>query len=233
MSKWPLTRVNKIRQTDVVTLRFSVHCAFAVIPTTMDLPDTRNSLLLQVRDLKNRHAWEEFSDIYRPVIFRLAKLKGLQTSDAEDLTQQVLINVARAIDGWQPDPHRAKFRTWLRTVADNAILNALTRQRPDRAIGGDAGHAALTIQPTPAANSKLLKIEYRREVFVQVSQQIRSEFSDDTWAAFWRTTVDEIDIDDVAKELGRTRGSVYASRSRVMKRLRQKVEEYDDPDHLL
>lgn len=198
----------------------------------MDLPDTRNSLLLQVRDLENRQAWEEFSAIYRPVIFRLAKLKGLQASDAEDLTQQVLIKVAKAINGWEPDSSRAKFRTWLRTVADNAILNALTRKRPDQGTGGEAIHTALTIQPTPVDNSRLLQIEYRREIFVQAAQQIRPEFSDETWAAFWRTTVDGINIDEVAELLERTRGSVYASRSRVMKRLKQKVEEYDNPDHL-
>lgn len=196
----------------------------------MDEPETRDSLLLQVRDLQNQQAWDEFSEIYRPVILRLAQRKGLQISDAEDLTQQVLINVARAIDGWEPDPGRAKFRTWLRRVTENAILNALTRQRPDRAIGGEAIQTELTAQPTEAADSKLLKIEYRREVFVRVAKQIRSEFSDGTWASFWRTTVDGIDINDVAKDLGRTRGSVYASRSRVMKRLRQKVEEYDDSD---
>lgn len=198
----------------------------------MDLPDTRHSLLIQVRDPTNRQAWEEFSAIYRPVIFRLAKLKGLQASDAEDLAQQVLINVAKAIDRWEPDSGRARFRTWLRTVADNAILNALTRKRPDQATGGEIIHAALAVQPTPSENSRLLQIEYRREVFIRAAQQIRIEFSDETWAAFWKTTVDEIDIDDVAKHLGRTRGSVYASRSRVMKRLKQKVEEYDDPDHL-
>ncbi|MEP3480985.1 MAG: RNA polymerase sigma factor [Fuerstiella sp.] len=197
----------------------------------MDLPDTRNSLLLEVRDLKNRQAWEEFSAIYRPVIFRLAQFKGLQTQDAEDLTQQVLINVARAINGWEPDPDKAKFRTWLRRVADNAILNALTRQRPDKAAGGEVSQSILAEYPTSSDDSKLLQIEYRRAVFALVAKQIRPEFSDETWAAFWKTTVDEIDIDDVAKELGRTRGSVYAARSRVMKRLRSKVEEYDASDH--
>lgn len=193
----------------------------------MNLPDTRQSLLLQVRSPKNRQAWEEFSDIYRPVIFRLARQKGLQTSDAEDLTQQVLLNVAKAIDNWEPDPERAKFRTWLRKVADNAILNAITRKRPDQPTGGDTLHSALTDQPADGPDSEVLRTEYRREVFVQVAQQIRSEFTEATWQSFWLTTVDGMDIDDVAKELARTRGSVYASRSRVMKRLRQKVEEFD------
>ena len=39
--------------------------------------------------------------------------------------------------------------------------------------------------------------------------------------------MDDVDVEVAAVQLGRTRGSVYASRSRVMKRLKQKVEELD------
>lgn len=193
-------------------------------------PETRNSLLLQVRDHANAEAWEEFAAIYRPVICRLAVLKGLQPADAEDLAQQVLVSVAKAINRWEPDSDRAKFRTWLRRVADNAILNALTRRRPDRGAGDIGDNDLLSQQAVHSGpDSGLLRIEYRREVFAQAAQQIRGEFSDDTWAAFWMTAVDNIEINAAARKLGRTRGSVYAARSRVMKRLKQKIEDFDDP----
>jgi len=62
-----------------------------------------------------------------------AKIRGVVLDDvdpripgAEDLAQQVLISVAGGIQRWETDPRRARFRTWLRRVADNAILNALT-----------------------------------------------------------------------------------------------------------
>ena len=97
----------------------------------MNLPDTRESLILRVRDSEDREAWDQFSQIYRPVICRLAAKKGMQAADAEDLAQQVLVSVSRAIERWEPDAERAKFRTWLKRVTDNAILNALTRRIPD------------------------------------------------------------------------------------------------------
>ena len=61
-----------------------------------------------------------------PVVYRLALRKGLQHADAEDLAQQVLTAVSKAIDRWQTDPTRAKFRTWLHRIAQNAIINALS-----------------------------------------------------------------------------------------------------------
>lgn len=191
----------------------------------MNLPDTRPSLLLRVRDANDADAWDEFGQIYRPVIVRLAKIKGMQDADADDLAQHVLFAVSRAVDRWQPDASRGRFRTWLRTVTNNAILNALTRGVPDRAAADEVIDQFLQQHPDRSGpDSDLLRTEYRREIFQQAAAKIRSEFSDETWNSFWLTAVDGIEVDDVARQLHRTRGSVYASRSRVMNRLKTEIE---------
>lgn len=193
----------------------------------MTTPETRPSLLLRVRDHDDQAAWDEFSEIYRPVIVRLATIKGMQVADAEDLAQQVLISVSDAICRFEPDKNRAKFRTWLQRVSENAILNALTRAAPDLASGADEEQRLLHQRPDSGGpDSALLKTEYRREVFAWAARQIRNEFSDETWMSFWLTSVDGLDVKSAGKQLGRSRGSVYASRSRVMKRLKQQVEEF-------
>ena len=85
-------------------------------------PETRPSLLIRLKDQGDQAAWTEFVEVYRPVICRLAASRGMQNADAEDLAQQVLTSLAKAIGRWQDDPQRARFRTWLRRVANNAIL---------------------------------------------------------------------------------------------------------------
>ncbi|MEZ6039248.1 MAG: sigma-70 family RNA polymerase sigma factor [Planctomycetaceae bacterium] len=195
----------------------------------MKSPDTRPSLLLRVRNANDAAAWDEFVQIYQPLIHRLARIKGLQTADADDLVQQVLLAVSRAVERWEVDATRGKFRTWLRTVANNAILNALTRRSPDRASGTDEVEQLLRqCQVHDETHSDLLDTEYRRQLFQQAAAAIRSEFSDDTWNSFWFTAVEGLEIDDVVTRLGRSRGSVYASRSRVMKRLKQEIEKLQE-----
>ena len=81
-------------------------------------------------------------------------------------------------------------------------------------------------QANDGPESGLLQVEFRREVFARAAQQIRGEFSDDTWMSFWLTAVDGLEIEAAAEQLGRTRGSVYASRSRVIKRLKRAVDEF-------
>ena len=191
-------------------------------------PDTRSSLLIRVRDPADQAAWHEFVEIYRPVILRLARQKGMQDADAEDVAQQVLVAIAKAVEQREHDPKRAKFRTWLHRVAHNAILNALTRGRPDRGSGDSALLAVLNGQESQAGpDSDLLRLEYRREVFRWAARRIRQEFQQGTWDAFWLTAVEGQSVEAVAHELGKNPGAIYAARSRVMQRIQQKVIEYE------
>jgi RNA polymerase sigma-70 factor (ECF subfamily) len=193
-----------------------------------EYPETRASLIVRLRDRSDQEAWGEFVIIYRPDVYRLARRKGLQHADAEDLAQQVLSAVAAAVDRWEPDERRGRFRTWLYRIAHNLIVNALTRRSPDRAAGTGSADDVLAGWPAgeePA--SDLVRTEYRREVFNWAARQIRDEFQADTWDAFWRTAVEGQPVADVAAALGKTAGGVYAARGRVMRRLREKVSQWE------
>ena len=145
-------------------------------------PETRQSLLFRLKDRADDEAWFEFTEIYRPLIYRLARHKGLQHADADDLVQQVLAAVARVIDRWETDPNRARFRTWLSRVATNAIINALSRGAADRGSGDSGLQDLLGAHPAgegPA--SDLIRTEHRREVFRWAARQIRPEFQPITY----------------------------------------------------
>ncbi len=191
-------------------------------------PETRASLLIRVRDPADQAAWQEFVGIYRPVILRLARQKGMQEADADDVAQQVLVAVSKAAQQREHDPKRAKFRTWLGRVAHNAILNALTRGKPDRGSGDSALLAVLKGHESQTGpDSDLLRLEYRREVFRWAARQVRKEFHSATWDAFWLTAVEGRSVEAVAEELAKNRGAIYAARSRVIRRIQEKVTEYE------
>ena len=188
-------------------------------------PETRNSLLIRIRDASDDTAWNEFASIYRPVIYRIARIRGLQDADANDLVQHVLLSVSKAIDRFDATRKDAKFRTWLVKITRNAIVDRLRRATPDNAIGGTSVMTALANSPTPSED-ELLR-EYQRAVFRKAALAVRSEFNESTWLAFWATSVDGQSCEQVARALGKSVGSVYTSRSRVMHRLKQKVRDYE------
>jgi len=191
-------------------------------------PDTRLSLLARLHDPSDQEAWREFVEIYRPVILRFAQRKGMQAADGDDIAQVVLTAIAKAVERRKHDPQRARFRTWLRRVANNAILNALTRRRPDRGSGDSAVQSLLDQHASDQGpESDLLQLEYRREVFRWAGRQVRKEFRQDTWDAFLLTSIEGRPVDAVAKELDKNPGAIYAARSRIMRRIQEKVAEYE------
>jgi RNA polymerase sigma-70 factor (ECF subfamily) len=73
-----------------------------------------------------------------------------------------------------------------------------------------------------------LRLEYRREVFRWAARQVRNEFRQDTWDAFWLTAVQGQSVAVVAKELAKDCGAIYTARSRVMQRIREIAAEYEE-----
>ena len=193
-----------------------------------DLPRTRPSLLLRLRGERDEQAWSEFLAIYEPLVFRLMRRRGLQESDARDTTQQVLLRISNAIDRYQPDGAEASFRRWLFRLARNVVLTFLTRQSRQPKLLDDAQVAELfDVTAVKNRESDLFDDEYRNQVLAWAIEQVRREFRDSTWQAFVESAVHGRPIADVARELNLSPGSVYVARSRIIARLRTKVEEFE------
>lgn len=194
----------------------------------MTIPETRASLIMRLPDAGDVVAWDEFVAIYQPLVYRLALRKGLQPADAQEVVQEVMVAVSKAVTRFDPHSSEGRFRDWLFTIARNLMLNYLTRpkHRP-WANGGSGMWDLLQQQPDPTGEvSGLFELEYRRELFRWAAEQIRSEVQSRTWDAFWKTSVEGHSVEDTAENLGMTVGNVYIARSRVMARLRDRVQKY-------
>lgn len=190
-------------------------------------PDTRESLIVRLRDVKNESAWDEFVSIYRPVIVRVAIARGLQPNDAEDLAQQVLITASSKIASWESDSQRGRFRTWLSRVIRNAAVNAMTRRIADRGLGGTTALQLLQGQSSADSDLAAIELQWQREAFRWASDRIRSEFQSATWDAFWLTAVESLPIAEVVQRTGKSAGAIYVAKSRVMQRLQQEVQQLE------
>jgi RNA polymerase sigma-70 factor (ECF subfamily) len=83
-------------------------------------------------------------------------------------------------------------------------------------------------QPDPACEeSSQFDMEYRREVFRFAAEHVRGQVKENTWQAFWMTTIGASSTEDTAKQLGMTVGAVHIARSRVRSRLREIVERME------
>jgi RNA polymerase sigma-70 factor (ECF subfamily) len=194
-----------------------------------DFPLTRSSLIAQVQSLEDREAWDQFVLIYRPVIYRMARRRGMQDADAQDLVQAVFMRLAASIQRWEKTDPETTFRHWLRRVARNAIVSALSRQPKDPAAGGSEMLNLLAAQPEIEKDvEQELATEAMREQYLRAAAVVRTDVDPDTWRAFELTVVRGQSCDEAAALLGKSVGAVYAARSRVMRRLREQVRRMQE-----
>ena len=195
-----------------------------------ETPATRPSLLIRIRDSRDERAWQEFAEIYGPLIVRLARAKGLQEADAADLAQEVLSDFARSAERAGHDPARGSFRGWLFAIARNKAFDflAASRRQP-RGTGDTDVQALLDAHPAPsAAESAFFEAEYRQRLFEWAAERVRAGSTETAWRAFHLAGVEGKPAADVAKELGTTVGTVYYYKSRIMVRLRRLIEAVEE-----
>jgi RNA polymerase sigma-70 factor (ECF subfamily) len=193
--------------------------------TMSEFPETDHSLVDRVKDTSDKASWLEFMGIYQPVVYRLARRRGMQDADAQDVSQQVFSSISRAIVGWQQSEDQPPFRAWLTTIARNAITTALMRRRPDRGTGSSSVADALDRTPDAEQTEEEVIIEARRAIVRWAAEQIRPEFTEVTWDIFWKTAMQYISVAEVSRSTGRSTGSIYVARHRVLSRLKEKIAE--------
>src|SRR2546430_9892229 len=87
------------------------------------MSDTSVSLLQQLREQPNGDAWRRLVELYTPLLRQWLSRNGMQSSDIDDLTQEVLAVVVRELPQFQHNQRVGAFRRWLRTILVNRLRN--------------------------------------------------------------------------------------------------------------
>src|ERR1700720_849150 len=115
-----------------------------------EIPLTRASLLVRLRDPRDEAAWTEFIDLYGPLVYNYARKQGLQDADAADLGQEVLRAVTASMGRLEYGPGRGAFRNWLFTVVRRKLSNWRAGQGSRARGSGDTATYRLLEQcPVP------------------------------------------------------------------------------------
>ena len=187
--------------------------------------ETRPSLLLRIRDRSDQDSWTEFVEIYAPLVYSFLRKRGLQDADAADLVQDVMGTVARTAKSFDYQPSRGSFRRWLFTVVQNRLRNFYkSRASHPGGTGGTRAYLRLNREVGEATHGEeLWEREYERRLFRHASEQVRRDFNETTWQAFWQTAMEGQPAAEAAKQLGMSRAAVYLAKSRVLRRIKEHV----------
>lgn len=187
------------------------------------LPTTHVSLLARLVDPHDEAAWSEFLATYESAVYRYARSRGLQDSDARDVVQNVVVAVHAKVGKWVPDGQKGSFRSWLLRTSHYVAMNTLRslRRADVRATACEVDEIAGDF----ACGSGSESLDWERWAFSWAAEIVKGEVAEVTWRAFHLTAVDGKAPAEVATLLGMRQGSVYTAKCRVMARIKELVSQ--------
>lgn len=187
--------------------------------------DTPVSLLERLRLRADEASWQRLMDLYTPLIRDWLAAYTLQAADRDDLCQEVLQVVVRALPDFQHDLRRGAFRRWLRTILVNEMRRFWRGQkvRP-RAAGDNEFEAMLSqLEDSHSSLAQLWDQEHDRFVVRRLLELIRPEFEETSWQAFQLLVMESLPTKDIAARLGISSNAVRIAKSRILSRLRDEI----------
>lgn len=186
---------------------------------------TQSSLLGRIQ-VADDSAWEQFVDLYAPLIFGWCRQNSLTQEDAADITQDVFAKLQTAILRYKKIG-KSTFRSWLWVVTKNTIRDFARRKQND--VAGQGGtQFQMLIENLPQLDGTEDPTTYASEqkLIDRALEIVKSDIASTTWQAFWKVTMENESTQSVASELGMTANNVRQAKSRVLKRMRDLLEDY-------
>lgn len=134
------------------------------------------------------------------------------------MVQDVFLEIHQKIKNFNRSGD-GSFREWLKNIIQANISsynkkkfpNPVSHEQLDREIGACFGRD--------------WDEKYVNEVFSKACKYIAVEFEPKSWEAFAKTHFEGTDPEVTAKELGLTSNAVYIARYRILKRLKEYIED--------
>ncbi len=192
---------------------------------------TRESLLLKLKQTGEHNdcdqdAWFQFVEIYGPIVYSRCLRSGLQSVDAQVVTQEVFVRVYHAIQRFEYDRARGRFRSWLYQITQNEIRRFIQRVRKnDNAIGG--GLVDHLLEQSAEHTGSEWDDEINERIYELASKRVQEDHPDE-WEVFELLWDESKTPAVVAKIFGKKPAWVYQVKYRVLKRLETEVQRLSE-----
>src|SRR5262249_41801751 len=147
--------------------------------------------------------------------------------EAEDLCQEVFLRIYKARKGYRP---RAKFSTWLFTIANNLALNHLRRKGRNSSV--PLSGSASGSQPMAPVTGQLIgreatpSAQVRKAEWSDLAREALGVLSEDQKMAVLLNKFEEKSYAEIAEVMGRSPAAIKSLLARARNQPREQLEPY-------
>lgn len=188
---------------------------------------TATELLDGLHEPGNQAAWEEFDRRYRPIMVGFLRRHGLNEVDAADVAQEALMCFVKDYRRERYSREQGRLRSWLIGIARCRLADQRRSKGRRREFRGDSAFEDLPDDFDPNA---VWEEEERRVIFDRAVSELRlaTRFNPRTIEAFERVVLRREPVDVVSADMALTPQEIYNAKNRVVERLREIVQRYED-----
>ena len=168
--------------------------------------------------------WDDFVKYYERYIYFIIHKYGFTHKDCEDLVQEVLVKVWKALPKYSYNKKKSRFRTWLYIVIRNTIYNhSSLRQNRDNAknVSFDSVITSLDLK-YDSEISKIVEDEWRIYIANMAWNNLKDDFSEINRKIFEASLQNE-DNSALAEKYGMAESSIRVCKMRIKKAIHKEI----------
>ena len=179
---------------------------------------THQTLLKRLSSSHDADAWSEFSRRYGPLIRGMARRQGLQDADCDEVVQDVLSSLVRAMESFEYDPAKGKFRGYLKTITVRSIMARRKHQGTVQSCDNIEDSATMDSELDQAWEN-----EWRQYHLRLAMETVNQEFNAVDRAVFAAYAIRGEPAKGTSEAFGISIEQVYQAKSRILKRLEELI----------
>lgn len=208
----------------------------------MNFPETPQTILAQLTEPDKigiwNGAWRRFFDIYhapiKVMVYNSFWKHGSYAAPsfvADEVIADVIVNLNKTFAEGKYERSRSKFRFFLKTICDRRVVDYI-RQHSKSSKNDSIDDSSNNLEKylndiyAESLNTQLEQEEIkalRESIILDAYMTIRHNFDARTCMAFEMVKLEDMDKDDVVKELGVSAGVINNAVYKIMKKLKEVI----------
>ena len=184
---------------------------------------TRSSVLRAVADTENNAAWNRLFDLYAGFIYSIARSKGLNADNADDIVQIVFCDLARTLPTFKYDREKGRFRSYLAGLVSGRVMDRLRYGKRDAEL--KANFLDEVRSAGVDGDDTFAEREWQAAAMEEALRRMKPEVRPEHYAAFIASAVEGQDTETVTNLYGISRDNLYQIRTRLTEKLREMMPQ--------
>ena len=188
-----------------------------------DNKNTRETLLLKLKNQHNEAAWQEFNNIYKGFIWAILIKMHVPSADQDDLVQEILLKAWKSLPEFEYNRSKGKFRNWLSQVTSNAACSYFRQHNKKSKLFSDTQ----TDQGVEAEIDKITRDEWKSFISQMAWEKVSKTLSDSVRQCFELISKGE-DLNDIATKMDLPYNTVCVYKRRIINKIAKEISDLED-----